>query len=604
MMTDRQQILSLPQNPHKRTLAIVAALAVLLVAPLFFSSFAISLFNLVGIYAMATLGLTLLTGSGGVTSFAQAAFMGVGAYTSAYFSLRLGLDPWLGLIAALVLTGICAGLMGAVTLHLGGHYLPITTLAWAVALFMVFGNLTAVGGHSGIGDITPISIFGIALDRPQKAFYLVWGFLVLSLFGAANLLSSRQGRAISALRGGPALAESLGINALRMRLILFLLAAELACVAGWLFAHTQTFISPSSFDLNQGMQILLMSVLGGVGSIFGAVAGAAAVTFGKNAIQDLVPLIGLNAGTFEIVIFGIAFILIIQKAPKGLSPMLARFLPEPPRKKLGESAHKALHYNRAGRPGSADILLQVKGLQKRYGGLVAVNDVSFDVRPATIHAVIGPNGAGKSTTFDLISGMQTPTAGSVYFNGERITGTKARSLIGKGLSRTFQHVKIRPNYSLLENVMMGAHWRMTAGFLAGVLRLNQREELAFADMALAALREVGLDATPHAQAGNLALGPQRLLEIARALASDPRMVVLDEPAAGLRAQEKQALASLLRRLRQSGVTILLIEHDMDFVMGLADTIVVLEFGRLLAAGTPDEIRANERVQAAYLGEEV
>jgi branched-chain amino acid transport system permease protein len=152
--------------------------------------------------------------------------------------------------------------------------------------------------------------------------------------------------------------------------------------------------------------------------------------------------------------------------------------------------------------------------------------------------------------------------------------------------------------------MMGAHWRMTAGFLAGVLRLNQREELAFADMALAALREVGLDATPHAQAGNLALGPQRLLEIARALASDPRMVVLDEPAAGLRAQEKQALASLLRRLRQSGVTILLIEPDMDFVMGLADTIVVLEFGRLLAAGTPDEIRANERVQAAYLGEEV
>ncbi|MDR5654805.1 branched-chain amino acid ABC transporter ATP-binding protein/permease [Ruixingdingia sedimenti] len=588
----------------KRNAAICVVAAALLAVPALLGSFAVSLFNLVGIYAITTLGLTLLTGSGGVTSFAQAAFMGVGAYTSTYFSLRLGLDPWLGLLAALALTGLCAAIMGAVTLHLGGHYLPITTLAWAVALFMVFGNLTAVGGHSGIGDIPPITVFGFALDRPHKAFYLVWGVLILTLFGAANLLSSRQGRAISALRGGAALAESLGINAFRLRLVLFLLAAELACVAGWMFAHTQSFISPTSFDLNQGMQILLMSVLGGVGNILGALAGAAAVTFGKNAIQDLVPMLGLNAGTFEIVIFGIAFILIIHKAPKGLSPVLGRFLPAAPRPPLGKGGADGLHFTRTAAPGGTEVLLQVKNLQKRYGGLVAVDDVSFEVRPATIHAIIGPNGAGKSTTFDLISGMQAPTSGTVHFNGRQITGTPARGLIARGLSRTFQHVRIRPNHSLLENVMMGAHWRMRTGFAAGILRLDRKEERAFAGIAHAALRDVGLDADPHAKAGNLALGPQRLLEIARALASDPRMVILDEPAAGLRAQEKQALAALLRRMREAGVTILLIEHDMDFVMGLADRIVVLEFGRLLATGTPDEIRSNERVQAAYLGEDV
>lgn len=578
-------------------------LMLLLTLPLVLSSFSILLLNLVGIYALATLGLVLLTGSGGVTSFAQAAFMGVGAYCSAYVTLRLGHSPWLGLVAAMALVAVCGVVMGAVTLHLGGHYLPITTLAWAVAIYMLFGTITTLGAHSGIGDIPSISIVGIELRRPEQAYYLIWAFVVLALVGATNLLSSRQGRAINALRGGVQLAESLGISAFRVRLILFVAAAELACIAGWLFAHTQHFISPSSFDLSAGMQVLLMSVLGGVGNVLGALVGALFVTFGRNWIQDILPSIGLEAGTLEIVVFSAIFILLVHYSPKGLSPLLASILPARPRTSLsGVGQDNRLKYSRIenARDGSAP-LLQLDGIGKRFGGLVVIKDLAFDVRSRTILALIGPNGAGKSTTFDLISGLKMPSAGVVTFRGQPIVGTPARELIGKGLSRTFQHVKLRPRSTLLDNVMMGAHWRMKAGFLAGVLGLDKAEEAEYRQLALLALREVGLADDPYSLAGNLALGQQRLLEIARALASDPILVILDEPAAGLRALEKQSLAALLRHLRATGVTILLVEHDMDFVMGLADDIVVLDFGRRLAVGKPAEIRNDPRVQEAYLG---
>ncbi len=600
-MTAVENVPSAPNFSRARLLVFAIAAAAPLVLPHIVSSFTISLVNLAGIYALATLGLILLTGSGGVTSFAQATFMGIGAYASAFVCLRLGLNPWLGLIAALVLVAVCAAVMGALTLHLGGHYLPITTLAWAVAIYMILGNLKDVGGHSGIGDIPAISIAGIPLDRPERIFYLVWAILALGLIGAANLLNSRQGRAISALRGGAILAESLGISAFRMRMMLFMLAAELAAVAGWLFAHTQFFISPTNFDLSANMQILLMSVLGGVSNVLGAVAGAVAITFGRNWIQDLLPSLGMDAGTLEVVVFGAIFILLVHFSPRGLSPLLSMIVSEVkpglPRLKPEER----LDFAHAGSAAVGTSVLELDAIEKRFGGLVAVKALSFTVEPGTVTALIGPNGAGKSTTFDLISGLKTPSSGTVRFLGREISGTPARNLISQGLARTFQHVKLRPHMSLLQNVMLGAHWRMKAGFLAGICRLDRAEEERFRRIALLALKEVGLDADPYGCAGNLALGRQRLLEIARALAADPVLVIVDEPAAGLRAPEKQALAQLLRRLRGKGVTILLVEHDMEFVMGLADKVVVLEFGRRLAVGLPSEIRKDPKVQEAYLG---
>jgi len=600
-MVDRNPLALAFASKYKIVLTL--SLVGLLGLPLVLASFSISLLNLVGIYALATLGLVLLTGSGGVTSFAQAAFMGLGAYCSAFVTLRLGLNPWLGLVAAMILVACCAVAMGAITLHLGGHYLPITTLAWAVATYMLLGNITTLGAHSGIGDIPSISFAGMSLDKPEQAHYLIWGLVILALVGATNLLSSRQGRAISALRGGALLAESLGISAFRVRLMLFVVAAELACVAGWLFAHTQHFISPSSFDLNSGMQILLMSVLGGVGNVLGAIVGAFAVTLGRNWIQDLLPSLGLDAGALEIVVFGAVFILLVQYSPRGLSPLLARVLPARPKPSLPKlSSADRLDFSRMkDASDGSHPLLKLEGVGKRFGGLIAVKDLTFDVHRGTIVALIGPNGAGKSTTFDLISGLKIPTSGVVSFLGRPITGAPARELIGRGLARTFQHVKLRSNMTLLDNVMMGAHWRMKAGFVSGVFGLDGAEEAKYRSLALLALKEVGLADDPYRLAGNLALGQQRLLEIARALASDPALVILDEPAAGLRALEKQALAALLRHLRASGATILLVEHDMEFVMNLADDIVVLDFGSRLAIGKPAEIRNDPKVQEAYLG---
>jgi branched-chain amino acid transport system permease protein len=246
-------------------------------------------------------------------------------------------------------------------------------------------------------------------------------------------------------------------------------------------------------------------------------------------------------------------------------------------------------------------LLSVEGLTKRFGGLVAVDNVGFEVRAGTIFALIGPNGAGKSTTFNLITGVLKPSAGRVIFAGRDITGTAQRHLPALGIARTFQHVKLRPAMSLVENVMLGAYTRTETGFAAGALRADRPAEASVRALALAKLSEVGLGDKPAELAGNLPLGQQRVVEIARALAADPALIMLDEPAAGLRAQEKAALATVLKDLRARGVTILLVEHDMEFLMGLADRIVVLDFGRKLAEGSPAEIRADARVQEAYLG---
>jgi len=245
--------------------------------------------------------------------------------------------------------------------------------------------------------------------------------------------------------------------------------------------------------------------------------------------------------------------------------------------------------------------LQVQGLVKRFGGLVAVNDVGFSLRAGEILGLIGPNGAGKSTLFNVISGAAAPSAGRIQFLGHDIIGLPARRIAARGIARTFQHVRLRPTMTLLENVMLGTHLRTRAGLVAGALRLDRAEERAARAEAMRALLRVGLADRPYELAGNLPLARQRLLEVARALAADPLLIILDEPAAGLRRAEKQALADLLRTLRGEGMTILLVEHDMEFVMGLVDRIVVMQFGTRIAAGAPAEIRTDPRVQEAYLG---
>jgi branched-chain amino acid transport system permease protein len=583
-----------------RVMIIVVFIAVMAAIPAVLGDFSVTLLNYIGIYTLVALGLVLLTGCGGLTSFGQAAFVGIGAYSTAYLSTSLGWSPWLGLLAALTLTALVALVIGFITLHLGGHYLPITTIAWGMAIYLLFGNFEFLGRYGGLSNIPPVSLFGYRFEQMTQTYYLVWCIVGLCLLLATNLLRSRQGRAIRALRGGIVLAESLGISTFQIRLTVFVLAAVLAGLAGWLYAHVQKFVSPAPFDLRAGIEYLLMAVLGGSGHVSGALIGAAAVALSKDWLQDILPHVTTNSGNLEIVVFGCLFILLLQYSRGGIVPALLPYLPRVNRPVPLPNAQTNRLPERQ-MPPIGQRLLQLNGVSKSFGGLIAVDNVSFAVSAGELVALIGPNGAGKTTTFNLITGILPPSAGTIAFSGHDLTGKSARYAVSAGISRTFQHVKLRPAMSVLENVKLGTYSRSSAGLMSGALRLDRSEENLIEAAALFQIDRVGLIEQALALAGNLALGQQRLVEIARALAANPTMLMLDEPAAGLRSREKAALANLLKTLRQGGMTILLVEHDMDFVMGLADRIVVLDFGEKLAEGVPNDIRRNAAVQEAYLG---
>jgi branched-chain amino acid transport system permease protein len=586
-----------------RRLWLAALVSAFALAPLFTGRFTVSLLNDIGIGALVALGLVLLTGVGGATSFGQAAFVGIGAYASAWLSTAQGLSPWLGLVFALVLTGASALVIGAVTLRLGGHFLPLSTIAWGLSIAILFGNLESLGRHTGIAEVPALRLGPWSLADPRAIYYLIWALVGCALVFARNLLDSRPGRAMRGLRGGGTLLASVGADAVRVRLVLFVIAALLAGLAGWLYAHKNRFVSPSPFDVRASIEYLLMAVAGGLGQLGGAVVGSAVVLLLKNALQDVLPHLSQRAAQIEAVVFAALFIALLHFARAGVAGYVARWWRHrhAPAPVDPAAIAAAAPLARRPLPARGTRLLEVAGATRRFGGLVAVNEVSFSVDAGEIVGLIGPNGAGKSTMFNLLTCTLPMSAGRVHFLGADVTGRRQSEVARMGLARTFQHVKLRPHMSLLDNVAMGAHARTRAGVLRAGLRLDRVEEHRIRAEAWRQLERIDLAARAHEAAGSLPLGTQRILEIARALAADPVLLVLDEPAAGLRRREKQALAELLGRLRSEGVTILIVEHDMDFVMRLVDRLVVMNFGQKLAEGAPAAVRADARVQDAYLG---
>ena len=577
--------------------AAFAAIVLLAAMPLWAAPFTITLLNYIGIYALVVLGIVLLTGVGGLTSFGQAAFVGIGAYATGWLTSVHGASPWLGLVFALAVTAAVAALLGAVTLRLGGHFLPLGTIAWGLSIYYLFGNMDALGGHNGMSGLPPIWIGPLSLEPNAAIYYLIWAMLVLAMLAIANLLQSREGRAIRSLRGGAVMVESLGINVFRVRLIAFVIAALLAGVSGWLYAHMSRFVSPAPFDVRMGIDYLFMAILGGSGQIFGAVVGSALLTMLTNALQDVLPNFSGNGEQLQAVVFAIIYVLALQFARGGIMPLVLRYLP----RRAKGVPREAAPLPRRKMPEPGKPLLAVDGLVKRFGGLEAVNRVGFAVAAGEIVGLIGPNGAGKSTVFNIITGALRSDSGRVAFLGEDITRANQRRIAAVGIARTFQHVKLRSSMSLIDNVLLGTYLRTRSGFAAGALRLDRAEEARARFEALHQLKRVGLGANPNELAGNLPLGRQRILEVARALAADPALIILDEPAAGLSRPEKRALAELLRALRKEGVTVLLVEHDVEFVMTLVDRIVVMDFGSKLVEGAPAAVRADPRVQEAYLG---
>ncbi|WP_223907883.1 ATP-binding cassette domain-containing protein [Geobacter sp. AOG1] len=579
-----------------RRVGLIVFLALVAMIPLC-PPFYVTMGSYIGLYTMVALGLVLLTGVTGLTSFGQAAFMGLGAYTTAVLTTTLSWSPWLALVIALLLTIGVALVLGAITLRMGGHYLPLATIAWGISLFFLFGSLPELGGQTGLSDIPALAIAGVEFRDERIYYYLIWLVCLVAMWGTVNLLDSREGRAIRALKGGLSMAEAFGASGLRLKMVVFVYSAILACLAGWLYAHMQRFVNPSPFGVNTGIEFLFMITIGGAGSIWGSVVGATLITFLKTALQGILPKLIGQTGNFETIVFGVMIILVLQWMRGGIWVFFERFLPSKPNKAIGDTSDLPMRTQ----PQRGEPLLRVDGIRKEFGGLVAVKNVSFDVCAGEIVGLIGPNGAGKSTTFNLISGELPRTDGNVYLGTEKISGLRPSKIARRGLSRTFQHVKLIPGMTVIENVMIGAYLRTSEGFFSAGLRLNRTIEKKVGAEAAKQLKRVGLEESMYVPAGSLPLGKQRIVEIARALCSDPILLLLDEPAAGLRYKEKQELARLLEQLRGEGMTVLIVEHDMEFLMNLVDRIVVMEFGRKLAEGLPHEIRSNPEVLEAYLG---
>lgn len=585
-----------------RHLGAVAALVAIVAAGFLANGYTIIMLNLIGIYGVAVLGLVLLTGAAGIISFGHAAFMGIGAYTSAYLTAQLGLSPWVGLLAAVAVTLVAAIVLGVSTLHLGGHFLPITTLAWGVAITSFLGTSETLGAHGGIRDIPPLTVFGWRIDTPHTQYVLVAAVFLLCVLGLRRYLASSRGLAVRSLRGGKTMMESLGYNPMALKVESFALSAVLAAIGGWLYAHTQAFISPSLFDMTASMNVLFMGVIGGLQSVVGALLGTAIILYARSWMQDLLGLLPGASANLEMILFGLFFILVLRYFPGGLMKTLARI---PALAGMTSDivpvTRTASAASAAALPSHPALTVEVEDLTKRFDGLVAVDSVSFTVPARHIVSLIGPNGAGKTTTFNAISKAERASSGRVMLNRRDVSSLPARALQALGLARTFQHVKLRPAMSVFENVALGMGPIGLSGVLCEIFGGRPGLSPDHQSRVVECLAMVGLENEATAAAGELPLGKQRLVEIARALMSGPGFLMLDEPAAGLRAVEKDELIELLLQLKAGGISILIVEHDMQFVSKISDKIVVLNFGKKIFDGSPEAMFRDHEVRNAYLG---
>lgn len=400
--------------------------------------FWIVLLDNIGLAALVAMGLVLLTGVGGLTSFGQAAFCGFGAYTTAVLTTAYGVSPWLTLPLSLLVSGIAAVLLGIVTVRLSGHYLPLGTIAWGIALFYLFSKLEFLGRNDGISGIPPLAIGSYEMLSPGTIYYAIWIAVLISAVLTLNLLDSRTGRAIRALRRGHIAAEAFGVQTPRAKLLVFIYAAVLAGLSGWLYAHFQRAANPTPFGPQAGIEYLFIAVVGGAGYVWGAVLGAGIVVILKEVLQSYLPYIFGGQSQLETIVFGILLVMLLQLAPSGVWPWLMARLPLKTARRTADTSLTLPARERA--PSTSAVLLQLEKARKQFGGVTAVNDVSFDVKAREIVALIGPNGAGKSTTFNLITGVLTATNGAISVLGRKV---RERAAAGGGEARRRPHLPAR-----------------------------------------------------------------------------------------------------------------------------------------------------------------